>query len=421
MRDPKPSPMIRSYARCGLCAALVACSPATPAITPTDVPTIVLDKGAKEFPEGLEWTGTLVELPDGRVLLGDHAKKLWLIDFNRERRTVVADSGDGPTEILDGTLLTGAADSALFFDRVMRRLVVFTPSGAQAGTRPFGGARGDPFALIKAMQPQWVDQAGDIFGETIGVSPASMAEMMRGTITRTEDSVTIERFDPRTGRTDSIARIRNWETKAPHMKLTGPAMSFAMPVSDMRADDEWTALPDGRVAILRDGNYQVEFAAPGKPATHGPAIAHPTVPVTDEEKKSAIESARKEAADANARRADRAAARGAPDSSLSKVVYTVSEPTSWPATKAPYIELKASPDGRLWVMTPTAFKDRTYTYDVLDGSGALVAHVRTAPYESIAGLGRGTVYTFRLGSTALEHLRRYVLPAPIGRGSGREP
>jgi hypothetical protein len=69
----------------------------------------------------------------------------------------------------------------------------------------------------------------------------------------------------------------------------------------------------------------------------------------------------------------------------------------------------ASPDGRLWVRTPSVRHDRTFTYDVLDGNGALIAHVRTAPHESIVGLGRGTVYTFRSDTTAFEHLRRYTL------------
>jgi hypothetical protein len=345
------------------------------------------------------------------VLLGEENRRLLLVDFSQNVRTVVADSGTGPSQIQDGTVLTSAGDSAFVFDSQHRRLLVFTPSGTLAGTRSFGGTPGNPFSLLQAMNPRSLDASGAIFGETSPVLMPSMNDMMVGRFTKMADSLTVERFDPATGRTASIVRIRNSRDDAMDIKMNGDVATISMPVSDMRADDEWAALPDGRVAVLRDGNYQVEFDAPGKPVTHGPPIAHVGVVLTDDEKKNAVESMRKDVADMNARRAQVAAPGGA---AIPKMITVMVEPASWPAMKAPYSELMSSPDGRLWVMTPTAFHDKAFSYDVLDGTGAIVAHVRTAPHESIVGLGRGTVYTFRSDTTELEHLRRYVLPTPLG-------
>lgn len=381
-------------------------------MTPRDVPTVVLDHGAKELSQPMEWTGTMVELRDGRVLIGGHSKKLWLVDFSRDTRAVTVDSGHGPTEIQDGVLLSGSGDSALFFDDKLRRLLVFTPSGAVAGATPFGGPPNDPFAIIKSMRPRSVDASGAIYGETPGVGMASMDEMMRGTITKILDSVIVERFDPRTGRTDSIARVHNSFEDAPTMRLHGDSATMTWHIPDMRGEDAWALLPDGRVAILRAGSYRVEFASLGRPTTHGPPVTHIPVPVTDAEKKRAIDEARDEVADANGLRAsiaDSVKVRMGAGVAIPKMVYVLGDVPSWPAFKGPFDEIMASPDGRLWVRTPTVRHDRTFTYDVLDGTGGLIAHVRTAPHESIVGLGRGMVYTFRSDSTEFRQFRRYAV------------
>jgi hypothetical protein len=52
---------------------------------------------------------------------------------------------------------------------------------------------------------------------------------------------------------------------------------------------------------------------------------------------------------------------------------------------------------------------------VLDGGGALIARVRVPPGETVIGFGRGRVYTTRLDADDLMYLRRYALPAPLGR------
>ena len=92
----------------------------------------------------------------------------------------------------------------------------------------------------------------------------------------------------------------------------------------------------------------------------------------------------------------------------------VLEPESWPATKPPYSGVIASPDGRLWVSVHQGAGTKSTRFDVLDGTGALVARVQLAPGETYVGLGRGTVYTIRTDSDDLQYLRRYTLPAPIG-------
>jgi hypothetical protein len=387
------------------------------------VPVIVLDKAAREISEPFTRIAGTVELRDGRVLVSDsQEKEIWLVDFKGDSRTQVARSGGGPTEIQAGALLAGASDSAVYNDLQQRRLLVFSPAGVPVATRSSGGDRTDPIAALTAMQLRYVDASGRLFGQTTGVNMPSMSSIEASTnpaavMPTFADSVQIQRLDPGTGMTDTIARIRNMTVAAaPKMEMVGGAMKFTMRAPDMRPVDVWTGLPDGRVAILRDGIYRVQFVRPGGAVTQGPPIPHKPIPLTADEKRAAMDSIRAALARMNQQIGRAMANAGASAAKAPKMDFEVLEPVSWAATKPAYIGMSASPDGRLWVNTPLPFTDKSSQYDVLDGAGALIARVRVPSGETVVGFGRGFLYTTRLDADDLMYLRRYALPAPLGTG-----
>lgn len=387
------------------------------------VPTITLDKGAVELTETFTTPGRLAELRNGQVLIDDVGEKtLWLVDFVKDSRIKAARSGAGPTEIQLGMMLPGAADSALFFDMVQRRVLLFAPDGKAVRTIPIMSEKADMTAILSAFQPSATDAAGRMYGQGTGMRMATpdAAGDLSKMMPKFDDTVAVVRFDFRTGRTDTVARIRNLISQsAPKMEVVGSVMKLSMRAPDMRPTDQWTVLPDGRTAILRDGDYRVRFATPGKPLTVGPLVPHTLIRVTAAEKKALVDSVRsamaKAMAGANRMAAGAASSASGGTPAMPKFEFDVLEPPSWADTKPPYGGLMASPGGLIWVYTPEPAGSKISTYDVLDGTGALVARVRTVPGEALVGLGRGTAYTRRIDADDLVYLRRYSLPAPIGR------
>jgi hypothetical protein len=388
------------------------------------VPTIALDKGGKELTETFTNVSGLVELRDGRVLVSDMMERsLSIVDITRDTHAAAARAGAGPKEIKMGVLLIGAADSALFYDMEQHRMLVFSPTGAPANTRPFGVApsANDPFAMFGTMQPRQVDAKGRMYGQGMGMKMPTMAEIEKIATTGGTppapsflDSVYIERIDPATGRTDTLGRVRNiGAASQPKMQMTGAIMKMTMRMPDLRASDLWTALPDGRVAVLRDGKYQVEFVTSRQSVTRGPMVPHTPIPVTAAEKQAAIDSARASLVKMQEIMTKSAGHGGADVGGMPKMDVELLEPVAWAQNKPAYISLMASPDGRLWVQTSTPFTQKAKSYDVLDGTGKLIARVRLAAGETVVGLGRGTVYTTRTDADDLLYLRRYTLPAPL--------
>jgi hypothetical protein len=197
---------------------VLATALATAANAQRTVPTIVLDKGASEISDPFTRIGGMVELRDGRVLASElQEKEVWLVDFARSTRTQVARAGGGPTEIQLGTMVPGASDSAVYNDMQQRRLLIFSPSGVPVFTRSSGGDRNDPMAALSAMQPRYIDASGRILGQTTGMTmpSAKTASTNPNDMMPTfADSVVIVRLDPASGRTDTVARIRNMTARS---------------------------------------------------------------------------------------------------------------------------------------------------------------------------------------------------------------
>lgn len=368
------------------------------------VATLILDHGAKELTDPFSQLFGLRELRNGQVIALDmKEKELRLVDFARDAVSPVSRIGQGPLEYqVPGILLDGAKDSVLYYDVGQHRFLVLSPTGKPTGTSPFGST--DVAATFSQMAPATGDATGHVFGQTLGVSmPTEISAPEAPTFT---DSVDIMSLDRRTGKTTKLARIRNAAVASqPKIEMVGMGIKMTMAANDFRASDVWAALPNGRVAILRDGTFRIHFVGAGAAETLGPLVASTPIPVTATERKGVVDSARKFMGTmVETMRKQMGGAAGGPTFDIQVV-----EPKSWATVKPAYLALQSSPDGRLWVSPSVPAGTKGVRFEVLDGTGALIAHVQLAPGETIAGLGRGTVYTIRTDEDGLQHLRRYAV------------
>ena len=379
------------------------------------VPVVTLDRGASEFAESFSGIAQVLELRSGSLLVLDNGEKeLRLVDFTRGTMRSLGRQGGGPLEYkVPGILLPGAADTAPYYDIMQQRLLLVSPQGTVVRTVPFGTA-GDVASMISRMQPTGTDAAGRLYGQTMGLKMPTPQSGAQGPMPTFADTIEIQSWDVRSGKTTKLASIRSPASKlAPKLEMAGTNTKITMTAPDFSPQDVWTALPDGRVAILQGGNYQVRFVGAGRAETIGPRIPSVPVPVTALEKKALVDSVRR-GMDSMFPQIGRSAAAAAGASGRTTAVprfaAEVLEPPRWPANKPPYTSLQSSPDGRLWVTLSQPTGTKTAKYDVLNGSGALIAHVELAPGERLVGLGRGTAYTTRKDEDDLQYLRRYVLP-----------
>lgn len=377
------------------------------------VPTITLDKGATEFAEPFSVLRDIVELRNGRVLVHDSKEnEIAIIDFAAGTKARAARIGSGPQEFQSGFFMDGVSDTIVFYDMMQSRFLLFSPAGAPLRTVLFGG--NDPMASMSRMFPRHVDGAGRVYGQGMGMSMPDLTASPNFEM-KIADTVAIERFDLRTARTDTLARILNEGAKMePKIEMGMNGLRMSMSAPDLSASDVWTVLSDGTVAILRDGNYRVRFTSGPNPARLGPPIEHAKIPVTAAMKRLVMDSVRaqmKRMASEMGRIQSRAGQdAGAPP--LPKTDFDVTEPERWAETLAPYQSIHATTDDRLWVGTlspSNPLSDNVSRYDVLDRTGALIGRVVLARGERVAGHGRGVVYTIRTDADDLQYLRRYVV------------
>jgi hypothetical protein len=345
---------------------------------------------------------------------------MWLVDFARNSQSNPARTGSGPLEFnTSGMFLPGASDTATFYDVLQRRFLLFSPEGAPVRTVSYGGT--DLMAMLSLPQPSAVDAAGRAYGQSMGMRMPNMTGGGGFTGPTFDDSVTVARFDLRSGKSDTIARVRSVMAQSqPNMELTGGTMKMTVTAPDFRANDVWAAMPDGRVAILRDGDYRVRFVAPGAATVLGPPVPHTLIPLTRAMQEAAMDSIRRAmttARQATGRAMDEAraaaGASGGAAAALPNIEFNVKEPAAWAPNLPPYTGIMSSPSGKLWVSVPTSVGDNSSHHDVLDGRGVLLARVRRAPGETLVGIGRGFVYTIRKDADDLQYLRRYALPTTI--------
>jgi len=375
-------------------------------------PVITLSKPAVELAEPMSNVLTAIELKDGRLLLlDDKDKALRLIDLAKGTVADAARQGAGPLEFQpQGTFIPYTGDTTLYFDFMQRRYLVFDPKGKPVRTTG-GSADQSPTAILNMLVPRAADTKGAIYGTGIGMRMG--AQGVPDPNRMFSDTVAIERYDLKSGRRDTLARVQNpASTVAPKMQMGEGRLTMQFTPPNYAPIDLWGVLPDGRVVALRSGAYQLQIRGLDGRWTKGPVLSYTPVAVTAGEKQAIRDSMRvqldrqKKVAQDQMRDA---VARSGSSQPVPSLEFELVEPESWPAQKPAYTNLLVAPDGFVWVSQSRPTASKLERFDILDGTGARRAQVTMPAGERVIALGRGAVYTVRVDEDELQYIRKYTV------------
>ena len=365
-------------------------------LTAQAVPVVQLGRAEAEYAEPFDQVTAVRELSDGRVVVADRfAKAVSLVDMKRGTATAIGREGQGPGEFaMPWGLVALPGDTTLVIDPPQSRLLVVPPSGKPSGTLalPVGG----PTSL---MTVRGADRQGRLYLQ----APRFTGQIPQdGNL---PDSVALLRWDRASSKVDTLGRI-----KVPSMSMatggSGNTRSFMMRQQPLTVQDDWSVAPDGRVGVVRVGNYHIGWI--GAQRVAGPAVAYKPVPVTQADKD---ELARRMS---DSRGAMRMTVGGPPRGGAAappRAPRPVDD-ADWPAVKPPFVEqtTMATPDGSLWVRRSQP-QGAPALYDVFDAQGRLTRQVALGKDMRVVGFGAASVYVARTDEDDLQYLVRFKRPA----------
>lgn len=381
----------RSIAR----ASILACHAAVLAANPGSarqaqpVRPITLDRPDAVAPEPFSLIRGAVELRDGRLLVSDWIEqRIAIIDFGKATIRDRGRVGAGPAEFrLPAALFRFRGDSALLVDVGNARLAVLGPDGSirRTFTPP------DPAAL----SPGDVDADGRIW---YVVPPWRASRRLGG------DSVELKVYDPATGSSREVARLHG------STPVVGPSMEPRVPFVIFAPQDGFAVSPNGRLAIVRAGDYSVHWHGNDAPVD-GPPIAVAPVRPTDRDRAAYVRQF-VQSSPMSGRGEDgalgHAPAELAADPAVQRMVRASAFAEFLPPFRAG--ELRVDARGRLWVGRHDPITEAR-RYDVFDEAGRRITEIRLGPGRRLIALGAGHAYVARTDDDGLQHVERYPLTA----------
>jgi len=349
------------------------------------------------FADPFTQVASVRELRDGRVLVLDRRDRIvLLVDFSSGKATAVGREGTGPGEYSQpGRLFPLPADTTAIYDGPARRFVIVQPDGKMGDAFRMDVATGA--GQRQGGVPKWSDAQGHVFTEG---SPYVVGEL------RAADSTPIMRFARGTGTGDTVAYIHLDKETIRIRNEPGGGVSVSNGVRAFALRDDWVALPDGGVAVVRVADYHVDWFSPSGVRTAGRPVATPHIPITDADK-------------ANATKARLAAMRGAmsrsrpggPGGPPPNALQNLPE-LEFPPFKPPFEvgQMHARPNGEVWILRSRPANDQIAVYDVFTRSGGLVRRVAFPRATQLVGFGLASAYAVRFDDDDLQYLERWRLP-----------
>jgi hypothetical protein len=315
------------------------------------------------------------ELRDGRVLLFDRKEeRLVVADFTTGAIRDIARKGQGPREFeFVAALLPLAGDSTIAADW-SRFWLILVRDSVVAKLLP------EHAALQRiALAPLGADQSGRVL---------SRGFPRGGGLTDSTLAVLVERA---TGRTDTIARLRNGVRRAPVSTVTDPAMGRGVMVRriPLNVGEAPLLLADGWTALVRLEPYRVDWRSPDGRWTLGAPIPVRQVRMNDDERKA----------------------------------YAARNPwsraaTDWPEFLPPFdtpTSLFATADGWLVIKRLSSAGEPETRYDLVDKSGVRRSQLILQRNEHILGFGAASVYVIETDDDGIQRLRRHPYTAVTTR------
>lgn len=386
-----------------VCALLIGGAIAVNAAA-QQVPLRDLPKPSKEIDDPFSLINAAREIRPGQVVVGDGIEQaVTLIDFTTGMRKQLGRTGAGPGEYtVPTTIFRLAGDTVWVIDGAgggaSARIVTFLPDfKAGATTTMMLFDQHDSTIVQGAM---FNDARGRIYSTTLKLVPGQGGYVI-------PDSMELVRFDPRgpAGRTQ-LGRVRTPSAGKQERQQDGTHIKVKSPYPGLVAADAWTVFSDGRVAIVRGGNYSVEFITAEAKTSAPVVVPYDRIKVTEADKTAEMADVKRQL-DVGLRVIRKTLP---PTYTLDVEIIP---PPSWPAEYPPFATLSVlpAPDGKLWVKRAIPVRLGYERWDVLDRTGKLVARWQLPPKTSIVAVGDGSVYTVRTDDDDLRYLQRVELPS----------
>lgn len=361
---------------------------------------IHLSEPEATFPEAFSSIVGIRELSDGRLFVSDRlGQVLMFVDLASGTADTIGRVGGGPGEYgSPGPLLPWRGDSTLLVDMGNTR---FTPIAADGGfgiSTPLMTSDGESMSLVI---PEGTDRNGGVFYQ------ARSFGMGAGGPDAEPDSIRIVRWDPETGRTDTVAALREPERRIE--RGGGNVMMMPIPFAP---SDAWAVSWDGNVGVARSVGFRVEWSDMNGAHTVGSEIEYEPIVITQADRDAWLESR------ANPQGGGMLITMGAgggggnvraaPAPRGARMAGPQVAEEDWPEVKPPFppSAVSATPEGELWVLRHVA-SGAAPEYEVFDGGGDLVRTVVLADNSRVIGFGNGVVYVARTDEDDLQLLERY--------------
>ena len=308
--------------------------------------------------------------------------KVVLVDFARGTVKLIGAKGEGPNEYRFPSPPIAVPAGAYVFDTYQRRAILVGRNGVIAGMKQLPEG---PLSRVRSS-----DAAGRVYFEGSDFDPNTG---------RFSDSLPVMRWDPASDKVERVARV--WGGgRVIIQRKEGPA-SLAREITPFPHLDAWTALPDGRLALLRHEPFRIDFASPSGMITHGtPATVMP-IAIT-------------------ARERDWYRERNTPDPMGAAMIGGGTGPkqqgrqwedANFPLTMPTFIgtDVIATPEGEIWLPRSFTSTDKARKYDIYDASGKLTGSALLNPNARVVGFGPKSVYVSRVNpDDDLVYLAKYA-------------
>jgi hypothetical protein len=364
------------------------------------------------------------QLSNGNVFVNDAGRRqLHLLDSALVLRRTVRDSMPGSTTSYGPhpvPMIAYLGDSSLLADHQGGSLLVMAPTGQV--TRVMAASH-PSMLLALAIDYGAVDSAGRI------LFSADKRDFSRGVTnfySKPESSVVV-RADMETRRADTLAEFKTWPS-------TMMAKTRGSPVTRFTADpipltDQWAALSDGSIAIVRGYDYHIDWIRPDGSRRSAPKMPFDWKRLTDEDKQKLIDSTREAVVPEMARAMGQRRAGPPSDEVRGGRGSSGPPPEQGPPAPVEYVPptykemfdfqppirrgaLMPDLDGNLWILPSTSAQSKNgeLVYDVTNAKGDF-RRVRVPAGRSIIGFGKGGVVYLLLGDkTRGFYLERTRLP-----------
>ena len=357
--------------------------------------TLTLAAPDRVFPVDFTQIRGTRELSDGRVIISDRLDKgVVVADFSRGTITPIGRTGSGPAEYRMPTSLSPMpGDSTMLSDEGNQRMAVIGPD--LRIHRSFN-------LMIPGLGVPLGARAMDVRGRYYLSIPGWLNGPRGGT-----DSIVVIRFDARTGRVDTLARIKG---STPRQSTMRPGMGYVI----FAPQDVWNVTADGRLAVVRVGDYHLEWRNAEGRVTAGSPIAFERRAVTMEDRVDHIQRFLA-GASISGKGADQGLSPLPAEMQGEKRAREMAEYHEHATEHPPFNATPPhfGPDGSLWVERSVRL-GQPQTWDLIGQDGKLKARIQMPRGRRLMSLSTRWLYAVTTDEDGLQHLERYAFPSSSG-------